>query len=219
MDILVIEDDAPISTILRVGLTGAGYTVRIARDGRTGLAMALEGGHDLILLDLMLPGLDGWSIIRALRHEGCGTPVLMLTACDSPDDRTHGLELGAADYLTKPFHFPELLARIRNLVHRPAPPAEAPVVRIADLELHLASRRALRAGSEVPLTRREYSLLEILALHEGRPLEASFRLTTDPVIHELNRDYRAKDKPTDVLAFAQREGPSAKRTRRSSETS
>lgn len=169
MNILIIEDDFPIAHVLRQGLERAGYEVEVARDGRSGLVRALETLPDLVLLDVMLPGIDGWEVLRRLREARAPVSVLMLTARDTPDERAAGLEEGADDYLVKPFHFPELLARVRNLLRR-GQAAQNPVLRLADLEMDLAKRRVSRGGQEVPLTRREYSLLEVLAVHEGRAL-------------------------------------------------
>jgi two-component system copper resistance phosphate regulon response regulator CusR len=118
MKILIVEDDAPIAFVIRRGLQSAQFTVEHAADGLTGLEMALAGDYDVIVLDIMLPGMEGWSICEALRRRGCPASILMLTARDSLEDRIRGLELGADDYLSKPFHFPELLARVRCLSRR-----------------------------------------------------------------------------------------------------
>jgi two-component system copper resistance phosphate regulon response regulator CusR len=172
----VIEDDEAIARLVRRGLERAGYTVDTAADGTAGLAMALEGTHGLILLDLMLPGLDGWTICREVRERLHGVPLLMLTARDAVDDRVRGLEMGADDYLPKPFEFPELLARVRALLRRDKI-HRARVIRVADLMIDTAQRRVTRAGTEITLSRREYDLLEALAGHRGQVL-------TRPVIQE-----------------------------------
>jgi len=169
MKILLIEDDYPIASLIRLGLKGAHYTVDIAEDGPTGLQMALEGGYALIILDVMLPGQDGWSICGTLRERRNTTPILMLTARDSPEDRVRGLELGADDYLAKPFHFPEFLARVQALLRRNEV-QKARVIRVADLEIDTTLGRASRAGRSVPLSRREHVLLEALAAREGEAL-------------------------------------------------
>ena len=169
MKILVIEDDVGIGSVIRLGLTRAGYAVDLAADGAFGLRSALAGAYDVIILDVMLPMMDGWSVCKALRERQIITPILMLTARDSVDDRVKGLVGGADDYLVKPFDFRELLARVQVLIRR-GQLQKAPVVRIGDLEIDLAARSARRAGRTVPLTRREFSLLEVLAFQEGRPL-------------------------------------------------
>jgi DNA-binding response OmpR family regulator len=169
MKILVIEDDVPIAAVIRLGLTRAGYVVEAAADGATGLRMALDGAYDGIILDVMLPGLDGWGVCATLRERRNLTPILMLTARDSVDDRVKGLVGGADDYLVKPFDFRELLARVQVLIRRNQL-HKTPLLRIADLEIDIAARRARRAGREILLTRREFSLLEVLVLNEGRPL-------------------------------------------------
>jgi two-component system, OmpR family, copper resistance phosphate regulon response regulator CusR len=169
MKILLVEDDQPLAAIIRLGLKGARYTVDVAADGPTGLRMALENPYGLIILDLMLPGMDGLSICAALRERRNATPILMLTARDAPEDRVRGLDVGADDYLPKPFHFPELLARVHALVRRNQT-HKARMIHIADLEIDTTTGRASRAGRQLSLTRREYSLLEMLAADEGRVL-------------------------------------------------
>lgn len=165
--ILLVEDDGVLAGLIRKGLEGAGYSVDVAGDGIAGLEAALAGPFDLILLDVMLPGRDGFALCQALRRRRNTTPVLMLTARDAVDDRVRGLELGADDYLPKPFEFAELLARARALLRRDKL-HRTRVVRIADLEIDTASRRVRRAGRDVQLAPREYALLEMLALNEGR---------------------------------------------------
>lgn len=169
MKILVIEDDRLIASVLRVGLKGARYLVDVAADGCTGLQMALEGQYELILLDVMLPEMDGWTVCRTLRERGNTTPILMLTALDSADHRIDGLELGADDYLPKPFHFPELLARVRHLVRRDQV-HRARWIRVADLEIDTTTGRVSRGDRELRLTQKELALLEELATNEGRVL-------------------------------------------------
>lgn len=169
MRVLLIEDEEAIAQVVRKGLERAGYAVTVAADGDSGLERALEGGWSLILLDLMLPGIDGLEICRRLRLRRDRTPLLMLTARDAVPDRVRGLETGADDYLPKPFAFEELLARIRALLRRDAI-HRGGIVRVRDLEIDSLHRTATRAGAELPLTPREWSLLETLARHEGRPV-------------------------------------------------
>jgi len=169
MKILLIEDDAPIALVIQRGLRGARFTVDVEADGLRGLERAQHEGYGVIILDVMLPGLDGWSICSSLRDRRCSTPILMLTARDSPEDRVRGLDTGADDYLTKPFHFPELLARVQALARRNQT-HKSRMIRIADLELDTTLGRATRGGRELPLTPREYALLEALAGNEGRVL-------------------------------------------------
>jgi len=167
--ILVVEDEGPIASVIRRGLEEARFTVDVAGDGETGLQMAREGEYALILLDLMLPRRDGWSVCRELRALRHTTPILMLTARDAVEDRIRGLETGADDYLPKPFDFGELLARVRALLRRDKV-HKTRVIHVGDLEIDTAGARVWRAGLEIPLTRREYTLLEALAVNEGRVL-------------------------------------------------
>ena len=166
MKILLVEDEAAISVIVKRGLEHAHYTVETAADGTVGLNMALERRYSLIILDIMLPGTNGWSICQALRARRDLTPILMLTARDDVQDRVTGLEMGADDYLPKPFAFSELLARVQALLRRDRINRN-PVIRVADLEIDTGQQRVTRAGQEIELTRREYDLLEALASHEG----------------------------------------------------
>jgi len=165
MRLLVIEDDPILQRSLAATLRDEGYAVDTAGDGAEGLRKAREGGHDVILLDVMMPVMDGWAVLAALRPS-CVTPVLMLTARDAVGDRVTGLDLGADDYLVKPFDSEELLARVRALIRRAAGKA-SPRVELGDVSLDTAARRVLLRGEEVPLTAREYSLFEYLALHRG----------------------------------------------------
>lgn len=165
----MVEDEAPIAAVVRKGLERAGYSVEIAVDGTEGLTRAQEGGWSLILLDWMLPGYDGLEICRLLRSRRDRTPILMLTAREGVADRVKGLEMGADDYLPKPFAFEELLARVRALLRREGV-HKGSLIRVRDLELDTTTRQVLRGGEELVLTPREYSLLEALAKNEGRPL-------------------------------------------------
>ncbi len=169
MNILLIEDETAIANVVRRGLEQAGYQVDSAEDGARGLQMALSGNYGLVLLDVMLPGLDGWQVCAEMRAQRCRTPILMLTARGQILDRVKGLELGADDYLPKPFEFIELLARVRALLRRDRV-HKARVFRVADLEIDTALHRVKRAGREIALSPREYTLLEALASHEGQVL-------------------------------------------------
>jgi two-component system copper resistance phosphate regulon response regulator CusR len=169
MRILVVEDEKKTAAFLRRGLTENGFAVEVAAHGEDGLRQALAGAPDLILLDVMLPERDGWSILSALRQAGRQTPILFLTARDAVRDRVKGLELGADDYLVKPFAFSELLARIRTVLRRSAA-GSAESLRIADLEIDLVRDRAARAGKALDLTPKEFGLLTLLARRRGEVL-------------------------------------------------
>jgi DNA-binding response OmpR family regulator len=169
MRVLLIEDERPIADVVRRGLENAGYSVDLAHDGNKGLEMAQEGLYSVILLDLMLPGCDGWTVCQTLRAARNTTPILMLTARDAVQDRVRGLELGADDYLPKPFDFSELLARVQALLRRDRL-HKGRIVRVGDLEIDTGLRRVMRAGNEIALTPREYALLEALAANEGKVL-------------------------------------------------
>jgi len=173
MKILIVEDEAKISEYLRQGLTEAGFLVDLARNGLDGHHLAMTGSYDLVILDVLLPDVDGWRILQALREAGSKVPVLFLTARDSVDDRVKGLELGADDYLVKPFAFAELLARVRTLLRRGAVPASETTLRVADLELDLMRRRVTRAGQRIPLTAKEFALLELMIRHHDEVLPRS----------------------------------------------
>jgi len=169
MKILVIEDEPKTASYLRRGLSEHGFVVDVVRRGDEGLHLAQSRDYDAILLDIMLPGRDGWSILATLRNERCPTPVLCLTARDAVADRVRGLELGADDYLVKPFAFSELLARVRSMVRRSgAPPVE--LVRIGDLTVDLVRHRASRGGKRLDLTAKEFLLLALLARRTGEIL-------------------------------------------------
>jgi len=169
MRVLVIEDEPVIAEAIKEGLEEQHFQVEIARDGATGLNMAEEGPYAAIILDLMLQGLDGWQVCQRLRENRNDTPILMLTARGAPDERVLGLEIGADDYLPKPFHFPELLARVRALLRRDRL-NRGKVIRIADLEIDTQARLVTRAGKIISLTQREYTLIEALATREGHVL-------------------------------------------------
>ncbi len=173
MKILIVEDEPKTGNYLRQGLSEAGFVVNLVRDGRDGLHEALTVDHDLAILDVMLPGIDGWSVLRSIRAAGKEIPVLFLTARDQVDDRVRGLELGADDYLVKPFAFAELLARVRTLLRRGGKAREAEALRAADLEIDLLRRRVTRAGQRIDLTAREFALLELLLRRRGEVLPRS----------------------------------------------
>ena len=198
MRILLIEDEPGIVNVVRLGLQQAQYVVDVEMDGKKGLEMALTESYAAIVMDLMLPGMDGWQICEELRDRSIRTPILMLTARGAVEDRVKGLELGADDYLPKPFEFTELLARVRALVRRDRV-HRSRVFRVGDLQIDTAERRVTRAGAEIHLTHREYELLEALASHEGQVLsretilervwmdEDSFSNTVDVYIGMLRK--------------------------------
>lgn len=166
MKILIVEDEPKAASYLRKGLEENSFVVDLAKNGEDGLHLAQTGGYDLIILDVMLPVRDGWSVIVELQRSGVTTPVLFLTARDAVHDRVKGLELGADDYLVKPFAFSELLARVRTILRRGA--ARQPsVVTVGDLELDLVRHRATRAGALLDLTPKEFLLLSLLMRRTG----------------------------------------------------
>ena len=166
MRILVVEDDRRLAELLRRGLVDEGYAVDLVHDGSRGLEMALENSYDALVLDVMLPGLNGFGLCGRLREAGRWMPVLMLTAMDGEYDQAEGLDLGADDYVTKPFSFVALAARLRALIRRGRPERPA-VLRVGDLEIDPAARRCRRAGTDVVLTAREFAVLEYLARRGG----------------------------------------------------
>ncbi|MFC3627692.1 heavy metal response regulator transcription factor [Vogesella amnigena] len=173
MKILIVEDEIKTGEYLRQGLREAGFAVDLAHDGQEGLHLALEGGHDLLILDVMLPGMDGWQVLTQLRLRHKTMPVLFLTARDQVEDRVKGLELGADDYLVKPFSFAELLARVRTILRRGRGTVEATTLQIAGLELDLLRRRVSRDGKRITLTAKEFGLLELLMRRQGEVLPRS----------------------------------------------
>jgi DNA-binding response OmpR family regulator len=172
MRLLLVEDYRPLRQSLAKGLREADFAVDATGDGQEGLWYALGNEYDVIVLDLMLPGLDGLEILKKIRSQGRESCVLILTAKDTVQDRVTGLDLGADDYLVKPFAFEELLARIRALLRRRYQERN-PCVEVADLRIDLTTQRVWRQGEEIPLTPREYGLLEYLALHAGRTVRRS----------------------------------------------
>ena len=173
MRILVVEDEPKTGNYLQQGLREAGFVVDLAGDGLDGLHLALTEAYDLAILDVMLPKIDGWQVLEGIRRAGKEMPVLFLTARDQVDDRVRGLELGADDYLVKPFAFAELLARVRTLLRRGSKGKESEILRIADLELDLLRRRVVRAGQRIDLTAKEFALLELLLRRSGEVLPRS----------------------------------------------
>jgi two-component system copper resistance phosphate regulon response regulator CusR len=173
MKILVVEDEQKTGTYLKQGLVEAGFVVDLAANGLDGLHLALSEAYDLAILDVMLPGIDGWQVLHGIRRAGKDMPVLFLTARDQVEDRVKGLELGADDYLVKPFAFSELLARVRTLLRRGGKAKESEVLRAADLELDLLRRRVNRSGKRIDLTAKEFALLELLLRRQGEVLPRS----------------------------------------------
>ena len=169
MKILVVEDERRAADYLRQGLAESGHVVEVALNGTDGLHAAMNGDHDLIVLDVMLPGLDGFAVLSALRTAK-QTPVLMLTARAQVNDKVRGFDLGADDYLVKPFQFPELLARVRTLLKRGRPVAPDPVQRVADLEIDPVRHRATRGGQRIDLSAKEFALLALLVQRSGEVL-------------------------------------------------
>jgi two-component system copper resistance phosphate regulon response regulator CusR len=173
MKLLVVEDEIKTGQYLKKGLSEAGFIVDLARTGMDGQHQAVTEKHDLIILDVMLPDIDGWHILKTLRSHGNSTPVLFLSAKDSTEDKVKGLELGADDYLAKPFVFAELLARVRTLLRRGTPNQELDTLTIANMTLDLKRRSAIREGRRINLTNKEFSLLELLLRRQGEVLPRS----------------------------------------------
>jgi heavy metal response regulator len=169
MKILVVEDEAGVAGFIKQGLTEAGYAVDVTRDGVEGLDYTLAFEYDAVVLDIMLPKMNGLDILREMRERHVKTPVLLLTARDGLDDRVRGLDLGADDYLVKPFAFPELLARIRALLRRP-PLQAGNLFRMGGLEMDVAQREVRRDGQRIELSPREFALLEMLFRHPNQVL-------------------------------------------------
>ncbi len=172
MKILLVEDESKTGSYMKQGLTEAGYVTDWVQDGLAAQQQVFADDYNLMILDVMLPGVDGWQVLTTIRRSNKTIPVLFLTARDQVEDRVKGLELGADDYLIKPFAFTELLARVRTLLRR-GHHYEEDVLRVADLELDLRRRRALRAGKRIDLTAKEFALLELLMRRQGEVLPRS----------------------------------------------
>lgn len=192
MRILLAEDEKNLAKIIRRGIEEAGYTVELAQDGEEGLYIAENIPLDLILLDIMLPKVDGLTILRKIRKKGISTPVLLLTARDATSDKINGLDLGADDYLTKPFEFGELLARIRALLRRKSEAKEA-LIRIADLEINTANHEIKRAGRKISLSAKEYAILECLAYNKNSVISR-----TSLIEHIYNESFDCNSNILDV---------------------
>lgn len=192
MRVLVVEDEPGVAQFVQQGLTEAGYAVDVAVDGLDGLEFALSKSYDVIILDIMLPGKNGLEVLSELRNKRVKTPVLLLTARDSVDDRVTGLDTGADDYLVKPFAFPELMARVRTLLRRP-PLQTDPLMKVGDLEMDLSRREVRRAGEVVELSQREFSLLELLMRHPNQVLTR-----TQIMEHVWNFNFYTETKVVDV---------------------
>ncbi|MFZ5601800.1 MAG: heavy metal response regulator transcription factor [Pseudomonadota bacterium] len=173
MKILIVEDEPKTGEYLRQGLSEAGFAIELVQNGSDGLHRALQYEYDLVILDVMLPGLDGWQVLQSIRKHGLQMPVLFLTARDQVEDRVKGLEMGADDYLVKPFSFAELLARVRTVLRRGRGSVDAKILNVADLELDLLRRRATRSGRRIDLTAKEFGLLELLMRRHGEVLPRS----------------------------------------------
>ncbi len=176
MRILVLEDDADTAAYVSNGLEEEGHTVDHVNDGRDGAALAMTDDYDIIVIDRMMPGLDGLSIVKSLRSAGRQTPVIFLTALGGVDDRVDGLDAGGDDYLVKPFAFSELLARINALSRRPLAKGKETTLKVADLEMDLVSRKVTRGGKDVDLQPREFRLLEVLMRNRGRVITRTMLL-------------------------------------------
>jgi DNA-binding response OmpR family regulator len=175
--LLLVEDDPTIADFVARGLREAGFAVDVAPDGSRGLALALESRPDVAIVDVMLPGIDGLELIETLRRRGVNTPVLILSARHTVDDRVRGLQAGGDDYLTKPFAFPELLARVQALVRRSTGTVEPTRLEVADLRMDLLSRKVTRQGREIELRPREFALLEYLMRNAGRVVSKTMILS------------------------------------------
>ncbi len=173
MKILIVEDEKKTGEYLRRGLTESGFIVDWVQNGLDGEHLARTETYQLIILDVMLPDINGWQVITSLRENGVDVPVLFLTAKDSVEDRVKGLERGADDYLVKPFAFTELLARVRSLLRRGTSTAASNILQVADLVLNLPARQAIRSGQRIVLTNKEFSLLELLIRKKGEVLPRS----------------------------------------------
>jgi two-component system OmpR family response regulator len=200
MRALIVEDDPTIASFVARGLKEAGFGVDQAADGLAGLELARTGPHDVAVIDLMLPKLDGMALIEAMRREGNRTPVLILSARQSVTDRVKGLEIGGDDYLTKPFAFPELLARVNALIRRATGTPPQTQLTVGDLTLDLMTRRAVRGGRDIELRSREFALLEYLMRNAGRVVSKTMILS-----HVWDYAFDPRTNVVDVLVFRLRE--------------
>lgn len=200
MYVLIVEDERRLAQLVRRVLEEEGHTVDSAHDGEEGLAMAMEGSHDVIILDILLPEIDGIEVCQSLRRNKVDTPVLLLTALDSVEDRVRGLDAGADDYLPKPFAFQELLARVRALGRRKVQARDPSELRVDDLALDLRRRRAERGGRIIELSPKEFSLLEFLMRNQGRVVTR-----TQILDHLWGYDYATDSNLVDVyVAYLRR---------------
>ncbi len=200
MYLLIVEDERRLAQLVRRVLEEEGHTVDTAYDGEEGLAMAMEGSHDVVILDILLPEIDGIEVCQSLRRNKVDTPVLLLTALDSVEDRVRGLDAGADDYLPKPFAFQELLARVRALGRRKVQARDPSELRVDDLALDLRRRRAERGGRTIELSPKEFSLLEFLMRNQGRVVTR-----TQILDHLWGYDYATDSNLVDVyVAYLRR---------------
>jgi DNA-binding response OmpR family regulator len=192
MRVLVVEDEVGIAQFISQGLSESGYAVDMTNDGQSGLDYALAAEYDIIVLDIMLPQMDGLQLLRKLRSQGIKTPVLLLTARDAIEDRVKGLDAGADDYLSKPFAFPELLARLRALLRRPNLQQDT-ILKVGDLEMDVATREVRRADKTINLSPREFTLLEYFMRHPRQVLSR-----TQIIEHTWNFDFYENSNVIDV---------------------
>jgi DNA-binding response OmpR family regulator len=208
--ILIVDDEPEMVRGLEDNLRFEGYQTVAARDGRQGLSLALSEAPDLILLDIMMPGMSGWDVCRELRRRGVDVPVIMLTARGEEADRVQGLELGADDYVSKPFSLRELLARIRAVLRRPGPRRKFEELAFDNVRIHLRARQVFKAGEEVALTRKEFDLLRYLVEHRGEVV------TRDRLLEEVwgyDQFPTTRTVDTHVLRLRQKFEPDPERPR------
>jgi two-component system OmpR family response regulator len=210
MRLLVVEDEPDLARALRRALEEEDFAVDVAADGEDALFRATEAPYDAVLLDLMIPIVDGWTVLRRMREAGVRTPVLILTARDAVDDRVRGLNLGADDYLTKPFALTELLARVRALIRR-ASVDPVPTVAIGDITIDTVARRVSRQGTTVDLTAREYAILELLVRRRGALVT---RAMICEHIYDEDTDVLSNVVDVHIAALRRKLGPDVIRTRR-----
>jgi len=192
MRVLLVEDEKKVASFIKKGLEEHGYAVDLASDGKIGLAMALDQLHDLVILDINLPEIDGLSVLRQIRDKQMVTPVLLLTIRATIEDKVIGLDTGADDYLSKPFSFEELLARVRALLRRRSD-SKTPLLKVADLSLDPATRQVFRGGNRIELTSKEFAILEYFMRNAGRVLTRSMIIN-----HAWDYDYEAETNMVDV---------------------